>query len=124
MPQTGGNSLDTNGIVATLQAIGGKWKPLLLHFLVREGTMRFGEIKRRLPGVTHGTLAAQLRELEEERLIERVVYPEVPPKVEYSISAHGRTLEPVLAVMCRWGIDHANQKTCGSEPISMPSERD
>ncbi|HZG56248.1 winged helix-turn-helix transcriptional regulator [Paenibacillus sp.] len=116
MPQQGGNSLETNGIVATLQAIGGKWKPLILHFLIREGTMRFGELKRRLPGVTHGTLSVQLRELEGERLVERIAYPEVPPRVEYSVTDYGRTLEPVLAVMCRWGIDHANGGACGSEP--------
>jgi len=121
MSLPGGDSLDTNGIILTLQAIGSKWKPLILHFLLRKGTMRFGDLKRAIPGITHGTLTLQLRELEREGLVGRVVYPEIPPRVEYSISDYGRTLEPVLDRMCSWGVAHAEKKglACHSEAPSQ-----
>jgi DNA-binding HxlR family transcriptional regulator len=92
-------------ISATLDILGGKWKVFILSQLV-QGTRRFGELKKAIPAVTQKMLTQQLRELEEVGLIDRKVYPEVPPRVEYALTDHGRTLGPVLAALNSWGNDH------------------
>lgn len=88
----------------------GKWKPVILLYLLQEGTKRFSELKRSMPGITQKMLTKQLRELEEEDIIQRVVYPQVPPKVEYSITEYGRSLEPILEAMHEWGTKHTQHK--------------
>jgi DNA-binding HxlR family transcriptional regulator len=93
-------------VEATLQLIDGKWKGVVLYHLL-EGTLRFNEIRRKLPNVTQRMLTNQLRELEEDGFVARRVYAEVPPKVEYSLTARGRTLEPVIAALKAWGDVHA-----------------
>ena len=93
-------------VEATLQFIDGKWKGVILYHLLSR-TMRFNELRRAIPSVTQRMLTSQLRELEADGLVLRTVYPEVPPKVEYSLTARGRTLEPVLAALKAWGDTHA-----------------
>ncbi|MRX74153.1 transcriptional regulator [Bacillus lacus] len=88
----------------------GKWKPIILLQLLKHGTQRFGELSRHLPGITQRMLTKQLRELEEEDIIRRVVYPQVPPKVEYSITEYGKSLEPILNAMHEWGTMHTLHK--------------
>ncbi|KMY48277.1 winged helix-turn-helix transcriptional regulator [Peribacillus loiseleuriae] len=87
----------------TLSVIGGKWKMLILWHLGKEGTKRFGELKALMPGITQRMLVNQLRELEDHLIIHREVYPVVPPKVEYSLTEHGRSLMPILDSMYEWG---------------------
>lgn len=88
----------------------GKWKPTILLILLQQGTHRFSELKRRVPGITQKMLTKQLRELEEEDIITRKVYPQVPPKVEYSITEYGKSLGPILEAMHEWGTAHTLRK--------------
>ena len=101
----------------------GKWKPIILLNLMKERTQRFSELQRNLPGITQKMLTKQLRELEEEDIIKRVVYPQVPPKVEYSITEYGKTLEPILADMHEWGMKHTlhKQQRAQQEKTSVTS---
>ncbi len=87
----------------TLTIIGGKWKMLIMWHLGKEGTKRFGELKSMMPGITQRMLVSQLRELEEDQIVHRKVYPVVPPKVEYSLTEHGRSLMPILESLDVWG---------------------
>lgn len=93
-----------------LEIIVGKWKPIILLNLFKHGTMRFSEIKRKIPNITQKVLTKNLRELEQELIINRVVYPQVPPKVEYSITEYGQDLEPILHAMHEWGTKHTKIK--------------
>jgi DNA-binding HxlR family transcriptional regulator len=95
-------------VEASLEVIGGKWKALILFHLL-DGTRRFNELRRLLPKVTQRMLTRQLRELEEDKLVVRVVYPEVPPKVEYSLSEFGKSVEPILLLLQRWGTAYLDQ---------------
>jgi DNA-binding HxlR family transcriptional regulator len=90
-------------VEAALSLIDGKWKGVLLYHLFQEGTLRFGELRRKVPGCTQRVMTAQLRELEADGLVARKVYPQVPPKVEYSLTKYGRSLEPVIAALKAWG---------------------
>ena len=92
-------------VEAALDVIGGKWKPLILWAL-GDQVMRFGELQKALPGVNTKMLTKQLRELEEDGVIWRKVYPEVPPRVEYAITDFGRTLIPILEALCTWGAEY------------------
>ena len=84
------------------EVIGGKWKGKILYILF-SGTKRYGELRKLIPDTTQRMLTTQLRELEEDRVIDRKVYPQVPPKVEYSISENGQSLKPIIDAMWKWG---------------------
>lgn len=108
MEKNGNNkkiSLGCSSVKVTLDVIGGKWKPLIM-FLLHERVMRFSQLQREIEGITQKMLTEQLRELERDGLINRKVYPQVPPKVEYSITDYGKTLVPVLETMHKWGKSH------------------
>ncbi|MNE40901.1 HTH-type transcriptional activator HxlR [compost metagenome] len=87
----------------TLSVIGGKWKMLILWHLGKSGMKRFGELKALIPDITQRMLVSQLRELEEDLIVHREVYAVVPPKVEYSLTAQGESLMPILDAMYDWG---------------------
>lgn len=89
-------------VETTLDIIGGKWKGILLYHLI-DGKKRFNEFRRLYPKITQRMLTLQLRELEKDGVIHREVYKQVPPKVEYSLTEFGRTLEPVILHMKDWG---------------------
>ena len=95
-------------VMRTLEVIGGKWKPIILHYLA-ERPRRSGELTRLVPQASGKMLTQQLRELERDRIVRRKVYREVPPKVEYSLSTLGESLRPILLAMCAWG--EANPKS-------------
>lgn len=89
----------------TIDVVCGKYKPLLLWHL-QEETLRFSELRRRLPNASAKMLTQHLRELEEDGLVGRKIYPVIPPKVEYSLTKTGRSVIPVLNAMCEWGQQH------------------
>lgn len=92
-------------VAFTVDVIGGKWKSLILFHLM-SGTKRFNELRQLIPDVTQRMLTLQLRELETDRVIHREIYREVPPKVEYSLTALGNTLVPLISAMREWGAIH------------------
>ena len=93
----------------TLSMIGGRWKiPIIFHLLV--GRKRFSDLARAINGVTQKMLTQQLREMERDGLVERQVFAQVPPKVEYSLTELGASLEPIVESMCRWGEAHGAQR--------------
>ncbi len=95
-------------VEATLDVIGGKWKGTILYKLL-ERPRRFSELKRQLPTITQRMLTLQLRELEADGIVHREIYQQIPPKVEYSLTTFGRTLEPILIAMRMWGAQYTNQ---------------
>lgn len=100
-------------VEATLEVIGGKWKALILFWL-RDEVCRFGDLRRKIPGISERMLTQQLRELEDDGIVHRKVYPVVPPKVEYSLTAYGRTLRPITDLMCKWGETHLRRSKRGA----------
>ncbi len=100
------NKTEICHVDVALDMIVGKWKPHILQHLLSKGTLRFNELRRLIPNITQRMLTLQLRELEEHTIIERVVYPVVPPKVEYSMTEYGKSLEPILKAMHEWGTAH------------------
>jgi DNA-binding HxlR family transcriptional regulator len=115
-------------VEATLDLIDGKWKGVIL-FHLQAGTQRFGELRRRMPGITQRMLTKQLRALEDDNLVIRKVYAEVPPRVEYTLSEIGESLRPVIDTLKAWGESHQERLSCAPaadaespEPRSLSGE--
>lgn len=99
-------------VETTLTLIGDKWKVLILRDLL-PGTKRFGELKKSIGKVSQKVLTAQLRDMEQNGLVHRKVYPEVPPRVEYSLTPLGKSLKPILDAMWNWGQEYKAQNAQG-----------
>ncbi|MBQ0865910.1 helix-turn-helix transcriptional regulator [Streptomyces sp. A73] len=108
------------GIDAAMDVVAGKWKSLILWELHHHGTRRFAELRRGLPGVSEKMLIQHLREMEEDGLVHREVYREVPPKVEYSLTEHGVSLNAALASLGEWGSER--MRRIGAEKIVAGSD--
>ena len=105
-----------------IDVVGGKWKLLIVHILLK-GSLRTNEILKLLPGASERILIKQLREMERDQLVSRKVFPEVPPKVTYSLTDHGVSLKPMIEVLGKWGYDHVKkvykQKGIAYEIVSI-----
>ncbi|API72929.1 MULTISPECIES: winged helix-turn-helix transcriptional regulator [Leuconostoc] len=106
------------GVEATLDVIGGKWKPIILCHL-GNGPIRTGELRHRIPNIAQKTLTQQLRELEADEIIVRKVYNQVPPKVEYYLSEEGKTLREVLIPMSIWGEKRVRKLQSNMQPVNL-----
>ncbi|HKE37256.1 MAG TPA: helix-turn-helix domain-containing protein [Candidatus Baltobacteraceae bacterium] len=95
-------------VTKTMDVIGGKWKSVALYYMLA-APRRFNELKRLMPSITQRMLTLQLRELERDGLITRTIFPEVPPRVEYALTDLGKTLEPILQLLCSWGGTYAKR---------------
>ncbi len=102
----------------TLAVIGPKWTTLILRDLI-VGTKRFGELRRAFPGISPKTLTQRLRDLEDQGLVTRTIYPEIPPRVEYALTPRGQTLEAIIVAMAAWG---ALDRTGAALPVATPLE--
>lgn len=94
--------IDNCPINFAMNKLGGKWKPIILH-RIKVGINRFGVLQRAIPAISKQMLTSQLRELEQDGFIERKIYAEIPPRVEYSISPNGETIFPLLDIIEEWG---------------------
>ncbi|MCH5269653.1 MAG: helix-turn-helix transcriptional regulator [Lachnospiraceae bacterium] len=98
--------LETTGFSYTLSLINGKYKMTILYTLMEFGVVRFNEMKKYIGEISYKTLSSTLKELESDQLINRKEYPQIPPKVEYSLTERGKSLIPILDGMCEWGDKH------------------
>ena len=124
------NKLPALPIERALKAISGRWKAVILFHLM-SGPKRLSELKRLLPRISQKVLVQQLRELEEHRLVHREVFRQVPPRVDYSATSLGLSLEPVMLALCEWGTHHARELNeldkiddCIVRPVNTRSHRE
>ncbi|HTU12733.1 MAG TPA: helix-turn-helix domain-containing protein [Allosphingosinicella sp.] len=96
----------TCGLDATLRVISGKWKPLIIYFLLQQGPIRYGELRRAIRDVSDKVLIQQLKELEADGVLKRTDYKEVPPRVDYALTPLGRSLAQALEPLCAWGSEN------------------
>ncbi|WP_353989328.1 helix-turn-helix domain-containing protein [Pediococcus argentinicus] len=111
------------GVEATMEVIGGKWKPIILCHL-RHGALRTSELRRAIPNITQKMLTQQLRELQEDQIVHREVYSQIPPRVEYSLTDYGESLSVVLNQLCVWGDKHIEMKQEQGENINLLNKDD
>ncbi|WP_079477471.1 winged helix-turn-helix transcriptional regulator [Halobacillus salinus] len=109
-------------VEAALEVIGGKWKVIILCHLI-EDKQRTCELKQLMPGITQKMLTQQLRELEEDGVINRIVYNQVPPKVEYELTDYGWTLKGALDMLCAWGERHIEKTYSNKEDVLVKVEK-
>ncbi len=118
-PQAENRDRATCPVETTLAVIGGRWKVLIIRELF-PGVKRFGELHRALQGITQKMLTQQLREMEQDGLVHRQVYLQVPPKVEYSLTPLGETLKPILNSMHEWGIEFLESQVLEGQESAQP----
>jgi len=106
------------GVEATMEVIGGKWKAIILCHL-RHDTMRTSELRRAIPQITQKMLTQQLRELEADGIVQRRVYEQVPPKVEYCLTERGESLNSILNQLCKWGEANIDERRARGEVIEL-----
>lgn len=97
-------------VTATMQVMGGKWKAILINAIYLTSPARFGELRRSVKGITQSMLTSQLRELEDDGIISRKIYAEIPPRVEYTLTEFGLTLSPIMQAMANWGEEYKQVK--------------
>ncbi|MGT2929171.1 winged helix-turn-helix transcriptional regulator [Streptococcus dentasini] len=102
-------------VEVAMEAIGGRWKGAILFHLADEGVLRFGQLRKRIPGINQRMLTNQLRKLEEVGIIKRTVFPVVPPRVDYELTEFGDTLKPLLFQLKKWGQDYIDFQIAMSE---------
>jgi DNA-binding HxlR family transcriptional regulator len=108
------SDLENCPVTATMSVIGGKWKLLILH-LIKNDITRFGKMSMMLKDISKQMLTTQLRELEHDGIIHRIIYPEIPPRVEYSLTDKGKALLPIIEMMKDWGLENVLRKQ--AEPV-------
>ena len=111
------------GIEATLEIFGGKWKALITYILTF-GTKRTGELQRLIPGISQKVLIEKLKELEKDGIIEKHVYEEMPPKVEYKLTEYGQSFSNILYAMCFWGRENIKLRQKMGEDITLLDKKD
>lgn len=107
----------------TLDIMGGKWKPIILYYISVNEVARHSELKRFIPSINERMLTRQLRELEDDKLIERFVYPVVPPKVEYKLTEHGKSLIPILKELVKWGENYSKDVGITNFKMNVPKNK-
>lgn len=108
----------------TLDIMGGKWKPIILYYINHNGVARHSDLKRFIPSINERMLTRQLRELENDMLITRKVYPVVPPKVEYSLTECGKSLIPILTSLIEWGKNYAHSMDYKNFKMDIPEDKE
>lgn len=107
----------------TLSMIGGKWRLVILYWLVEYDTIRFNELHRKIGTITYKTLSSQLKDMEQDGLVIRKEYPQIPPKVEYRLSDKGKSLYPLMETMCRWGLEHGEHEYGGRDEAGIYNQK-